>query len=253
MNTNLKPSSQFNSLFNKKVSVLVIDDDIEIGEIITNDLFLSPLFSFKFVSKLKDAHDLIRSSKTPWNCWIVDINLKSSLDGSSLLDTYPQFSFAVIFSGASTLETATQALKKGAIAAFSKSPAMLFSSDAFYNEVCRVSALSFVLKGQQITHIEIFRPLLEHFITSVDEWAEHVNVTTRHLQRICGLYIPIAPRLILQFYHAMYFGLRISSFTEQFDAPTPEDSHILKNVDFYHSCVDAIISKSDTIFNKVYF
>lgn len=243
---------QFIRSFTGKVNVLVVDDDKDMCEILCNDVFLSPLFKFRYATNLQDAHALIREQKLKWHCWIIDINLKSEKDGSSLLEAFPQFNFAIVFSGMSTLETASNAIKKGAIAAFSKNPALLFSSDAFYNEVCKVSALSFMLKGQHVAHQDIFKPLLESFVTNVEEWASCTNMTTRHLQRICSLYTPIAPRALLQLFHSLYYTLRAPSFTEQFESETPEDMRLEKNRDFYLDTISSVLCKLPGTYSDEY-
>lgn len=250
----LKPQDvqQFIQKFNKKVNVLVVDDDKDLCEMLCRDMFLSPLFNFRYVTNLNDALHLIRGSGINWNSWIIDINLKSEKDGSSLLESFPNFNFAIVFSGISTLETASNAIKKGAAAAFSKDPALFFSSDAFYNEVCKVSALSFVLKGQSLSHTDIFRPLTDKFVKSVEEWASCVNVTTRHLQRMCSYYTQLAPRALLHLYHSIYYALRESSFTEQFDAATDEDRHLERNKSFYLDCISTVLEKLDSVYKVEY-
>lgn len=242
----------FKNAFNNKINLLIIEDEKQIGEILCNELFISPLFNIKHVLNLNGAQNLISHSNYQWHSWIVDIDLNSSSDGSSLLDVYPRFSYAIVFSGSSTLEKTTQVLKKGAFSAFSKDPAILFATDAFFNEVCKVNALSFVLKAKYIAHRDIFQLLLDKFVTSVEEWAELANVSMRHLQRICSLYIPIAPRYVLQLFHALYFCLREPSFTEQFDKSTAEDMHLSNNAEYYKNCIDTVAAKLDAVYRAIY-
>lgn len=242
----------FVDIFTKTVNVLVIDDDPQIGEILVNDLFVSPLLNLIYAKSYNDALHEISSFNGCWHCWIVDINLKEQNDGSSLLDRFPNFDYAIIFSGASTLETASNALKKGAIAAFSKDPAFLFYSDAFYNEVCKVSALSFILKGEHNEHSHVFQPLFSNTITSVEEWANQIHLSQRQLQRICDLYVPFAPRMLLPLYHSIYYLIRDPFFTENFETPTAEDIRIKNNNEFYFSCIDSVHNKLDTTYKLLF-
>jgi hypothetical protein len=239
-------------MFSGKVNVLVIDDDTHIGTMLMTDVFCSSLFNLKYVKSIREAVKELSEPKIKWHCWIVDIDLKEQQDGSTLLDLYPQFDYAIIFSGASTLETATRVLQKGAIAAFSKDPAFLYESDAFYNEICKVSALSFILNGAPNKHFNVFRPLLSNILTTVDDWALAANISQRQLQRICELYVPFAPRMMLPFYHTLYFLLRESAFTENFDIPTPEDHRIRNAIDFYAACINSVLCKDDEAYLNHY-
>lgn len=243
-----KTIQSFIDVFTKKINILVIDDDPQIGKMLVNDVFLSPLLKLVYVSTFKDALHEISSIKGCWHSWIVDINLKEQNDGTSLLDKFPNFDYAIIFSGASTLETASNALKKGAIAAFSKDPAFLFDSDAFYNEVSKVSALSFTLGRGHNEHHHIFQPLFSNTITTVEEWAHQVHLSQRQLQRICELYVPFAPKAFLLLYHAFYYLIRDPSFTESFEIPTVEDLRIKNNIDFYLSSIDSVVNKLDNVY-----
>ncbi len=248
---NIDYNQAFIAAFQKKINILIIDDDPQIGEMLVNDMFLSPLLNLEYVNTFKAATELISERKKKWHCWIIDINLKEQQDGSNLLDRYPDFDYAVIFSGASTLETASNALKKGAISAFSKDPAFLYSSDAFYNEVCKVSALSFVLKGAHNEHKNIFEPLISNTIRSVETWAMEVNISQRQLQRTCELYVPFAPRMLLPLYHSLYYMIRKPSITECFDSPTKEDIRIKNSDVFYLDCIESVVKKIDSVYNDV--
>jgi ActR/RegA family two-component response regulator len=243
---------KLNVLFSKKINILVIDDDTEICEILVNDVFHSPLLNLVYVKTLKDALVQISDTKVNWHCWIIDVNLKEQKDGSTLLDLFPKFDYAIIFSGSSTLETASSALKKGAISAFSKDPAFLFYSDAFYNEVCKVSALSIMLKGAHNEHHQVFHQLFTNSITTVEEWARCSNLSLRQLQRICELYFPFAPRMVLPLYHSLYYLIRDPYFTENFDKPTAEDLRIQNSSDFYYFCIESVASKFDAIY-RIHF
>jgi ActR/RegA family two-component response regulator len=243
---------QFVTMFSRQVNVLVIDDDAQIGLMLQKDVFCSSLFNLKHVKSIREAVRELSDAKIKWHCWIVDINLKEKDDGSTLLDLYPQFDYAIVFSGVSTLETATRVLQKGAIAAFSKDPAFLYNSDAFYNEVCKVSALSFILNGAPNKHLSVFRPLLSNVLTTVDDWALAANISQRQLQRVCELYVPFAPRMLLPFYHTLYFLLRESVFTENFDSPTTEDTRISNANDYYITCFNSVLCKDDEIYINYY-
>lgn len=235
--------------FKKKINILIIDDDLQIANILADDLFVSPLYDIMTVSTLKEACYQISQTRRKWHCWIVDINLKEGDNGSTLLDRFPDFNYAVIFSGASTLETASNALKKGAISAFSKDPAFLYYSDAFYNEVCKVSVISFILKGAHNEHLSIFQPLFAHVIETVEEWAHQAKLSTRQLQRICELYLPFSPRMFLPLYYALYYIARDPSFTQNFDIPTAEDLSIRNSLQFYLSSIDFVADKLSSVYN----
>lgn len=234
--------------FQKKINILILDDEPSIGEILADNVFTSPMFNIVHVQTFKDAVNEISSPKVPWHTWIVDFNLKEQNNGSNLLDKFPNYDYAIIFSGASTLETASNALKKGAIAAFSKEPAFFYNSDAFYNEVCRVAALSFILGGGHNAHKQVFGLLVSENITTIEDWAYKAHLSLRQIQRICELYVPFTPRMLLPLYHAFYYALRAPSFTENFDSETEEDIRIRNNRDFYMSCLDTVASKLDTVY-----
>jgi ActR/RegA family two-component response regulator len=249
---NIDKFRPFVDVFARKVNILVIDDDLEIGTMLINDIFLSPLLNLVYAKSYNDALNQISNKKRKWHCWIIDINLKEQNDGSSLLERFPDFDYAIIFSGISTLETASNALKKGAISAFSKDPMFLFSSDAFYNEVCKVSALSFILKGAHNEHRNVFQLLFSNMITTVEEWAHQAHLSQRQLQRVCELYTPFAPRVILPLYHSLYYLIRKPSITESFDSPTVEDLRIKNSTDFYLSNIDSVVGKLDTTYNSLF-
>ncbi|MBN1982629.1 MAG: response regulator [Chitinivibrionales bacterium] len=182
------------------IRLLIVDDDLVIRENMA-ELFSSPLFSIAAASSMEEASSLIQESEKPWHCWIIDIALQGSNDGLVLIEKYPHFPYKLVLSGLGSMHIATQALAKGALKAFDKTP---HSLTILYNEVCRISALSFLLRGVYTKHYPYFTVLMHHLFQTTQQWAEAACLCSRQLERICTLSTGMRARYVMSFYYVLY-------------------------------------------------
>lgn len=240
------------SLFPEKVNLLIVDDDPVVLDAVTA-LFSSPLFNITTASTLKHAFSIINSSQKPWHCWILDIALEEETDGFKILETYQQFPFTVMLSGLRSMTTASLALQHGAMKVFDKNPASL---DLLFDEVCKASALGYILDGKATQYLSNYILLKENSFANSDEWANCACITVRQLERICAMHSSMTPRYVLSLYYSLYFLLSAET-DDEISAPDEEgeDSPIADGSDFYLSHMSFfekhIEKYRESVFSKV--
>jgi len=194
------------TLFRNKVKLLVIDDDSHARASLT-DLFSSPLFSVSTTASLDEAYTIVGTTPENWHCWIVDIDLAKGQSGLQLLKRYPNYSFAVVLSGLRSMVLAGDAIKLGARSVVDKAPTHI---DRLVNDVCKTAALGYVLGGKPTPQLDIFLSLQDDSVTSIEIWAERLNIPVRQLYRICEIYPPLTPHYALALYRSIYCLLQVN-------------------------------------------
>ncbi len=189
--------------FNKKINLLIIDDESIVLDVITS-IFSSPLFNIYTGSTVAQAFKQIDSAEKPWHCWILDINIGEREDGVDIVRRYPEYPFALMLSGLRSMTKASQALQSGAMKVFDKTPESL---DLLHDEVCKTAALGFVLGGKRTQYLKNFTLLMENLFTTPAEWAESKYITVRQLERICSTHSMLSPKYCMSLYYALYYIL----------------------------------------------
>jgi CheY-like chemotaxis protein len=223
-------------VFNKKINLLVIDDEPIVLDVVVN-MFPSPLFNINTGSSLEQAYQKIDEAEEPWHCWILDINIGDGENGLDILKRHPKFPFTIMLSGLGSMTTATQALQNGAMKVFDKTPDSL---DLLHEEVCKVSALGFILGGTETQYLSNFTLLKENRFLSPVEWANRAFVTVRQLERICASHSPLSPRYFISFFYTIYY---ILSKVEEISLEPLETSESESNTDinnFYQTHVNFV-------------
>jgi ActR/RegA family two-component response regulator len=191
-------------LFKNKVNLLVIDDDSKTRASL-KDLFNSPLFTISTAANLDESFAIIGSSPEKWHCWIVDIDLAKGQSGLQLLKCFPNFPYAVVLSGLRSMALAGDAIKLGARSVVDKAPAHI---NRLIDDVCKTAALGYVLRGKPTPQLDVFLLLQDDSVTSIEIWADRLNMPVRHLYRICEVHPPLTPHYALALYRSIYFLLR---------------------------------------------
>ena len=236
INVFIMPNTHENilNIFNKKINLLIIDDEPLILDLTTN-LFSSPLFNITTGSTLQEALIKIDAAESPWHCWILDINIERKEDGLTILEKYPKFPFAIMLSGLRSMTIASKAMQYGAIKVYDKSPE---SIDLLYDGVCKVAPLGFILDGKYSHYLPHFQLLVKNYFTNHEEWANMACISVRQLERICIMHTSLTPRFITSLYYSLYYLLIIgtNNITAPLDSSTK--SLLSDKKDFYHSHID---------------
>lgn len=227
------------ALLEKKVNLLVIDDDSAIRNAFP-DLFASPLFNITTTESLEGAYRHIGNAPHKWHCWCVDIDLGKGQTGLRVLQKYPQFNFAVVLSGLRSMGLASDAMKSGARSVVDKDPAHF---DRLYDEICKTAALGFVLEGKQSPDIETFALLQDTSVTTIDEWAQKANLPVRQLHRICEPYGKLTPHYAISLYRAIFYLLwNGDGSSENTDSPSLTFPYSNQK-ELYQYCVAYVVRK----------
>ncbi len=198
-----KDIQNISEAFEKKINLLLVDDDKDSLNLLEN-MFSSPLFNIKKVSAFKPALNTIDKSNMFWHCWIVDIALGEYNEGLKLLKRYQKFPFTIVFSGIGSMTVASEAMHLGAMNVFDKKQQYI---NSFFEEVCKVAALGFILKGKQTKYLSYFLHLKETNFLNREKWAKRACVSMRQLERVCSMHSILTTRCLLSFYYSLYFLL----------------------------------------------
>ncbi|NLG17308.1 MAG: response regulator [Fibrobacter sp.] len=190
-------------LFNKKINLLIVDDD----EIIRESLAVkisSSLFNTVCAGSLEEAFGAIGETITGWHCSIVDLDLGNGASGLDLFRRFPGYPFTIILSGLRSMTLASEAMHLGTFSVIDKDPSEV---DRLCRTVHEAATLGFLLNGRPSPYLDTFRLLRDQRIDSVDAWVERLGVTQRTLYRICEFHPPLTPHYALALYRSIHFLL----------------------------------------------
>lgn len=237
-----QPKSQVDCLadvLKQSINLLVVDDYPVICNAIV-DLFSSPLFNTSTAASAREARALIAQKKT-WHCWVLDISLEEEYSGINLLADYPQYPFVIMLSGMRSMSIASRAMQLGAYKVFDKDPQFL---PVLHADVCRLAALSYVLRGSGTKYLSLFSLLAQMNIDSAETWAKRACMTVRQLERICSLHSHLTPRFIIPFYYTLQHLLQIEQPQGSGEYSPPEENGIpyRQHIEFVTRHLDTIIA-----------
>ncbi len=218
---------------------LLIVDDFPIMQKSIVDLFSSPLFNINTAASACEARTSINSKKL-WHCWILDISMEEKYSGINLLSEYPHYPFAIILSGLRSMSVASRAMELGAYKVFDKDPQLL---PVLHQEVCKLSAISYILNGAGTKYLSLFSLLSQMRIDSAEAWASNAYMTVRQLERICSMHSHLTPRFLIPLYYTLEQLLQI-------DCPEniPENEPpVTKNFNACEQHIDFVCRHIDTI------
>lgn len=226
--------------FKRKINILVIDDEDVVLDVVT-ELFYSPIFKITTGSSLDEAIRIIsRKKKTTWHCWIVDVSMRGERDGLKLIEKFPTYPFTVVLSGLQSMTVASEASEKGAMKVFDKNPQ---SFDLLLDEVCKIAALGYILKGKYMKYIDHFSILKRYQISSKEEWAKEACISIRQLERVCAMNSRITPLFVLHLYYSLYYFLK--NGRKGLNIMNKND--FANGNDFYYSHLNYLYRKFDRI------
>jgi ActR/RegA family two-component response regulator len=225
------------ALFAKQINLLIVDDSPHIRDSLVN-AFISPLFNIAAADTLAAAEKTI-ATRTKWHCWLLDIDLARGQSGLTILKSHKDFPFSMVLSGLRSMNLAADAMKLGALGVFDKDPEKL---EEVYHEVCKISALGYVLGGKPTQHFDAFILLANDCsIATVEAWAEKANVTQRHLQRICSLNTTAVPLYTIWLMRAIYYLLWNVPSSYEKELKNPRCGPDPQQEDFYLSCIENLV------------
>ena len=184
---------------------LLIVDDFPVMQKSIVDLFASPLFNITTAASACEARTSINGKKV-WHCWVLDISMEEKYSGIDLLAEYRQYPFAVILSGLRSMSAASRAMELGAYKVFDKDPQLL---PVLHKEVCKLSAISYILNGAGTKYLSLFSLLSQMKIDTAEVWASNGYMTVRQLERICSMHSHLTPRFIIPLYYTLQLLLQI--------------------------------------------
>ena len=218
---------------------LLIVDDFPVMQKSIVELFSSPLFNISTAASACEARTSINSNKL-WHCWVLDISMEEKYSGINLLSEYQHYPFAVILSGLRSMSVASRAMELGAYKVFDKDPQLL---PVLHKEVCKLSAISFILNGAGTKYLSLFSLLSQMRLDSAEAWASNAFMTVRQLERICSMHSHLTPRFLIPLYYTLELLLQIEC-----PENIPENDPLLKkNVEACGHHVDFVFRHINTI------
>ncbi len=236
--------SELTQALAKKVNLFILDDDRAVLAAVSG-MFESPLISLVTASTMADAYSCIQKVPTAgWHVWILDIAVDEEYSGLELLKKFTHFPYIIMLSGLSSMTIASQALKLGAMAVFDKDPKSL---DQLFEEVCKMAALGYLLRGKPTQYISMFQQLSTKPISTAKQWAEEACLSVRQVERICSLHQLPAPKYVIPAFYSLFFMLWAGEeqlhpfFTESQPGPMPK----LGSCSFYKSHLDNCLREKE--------
>jgi hypothetical protein len=89
-----------------------------------------------------------------------------------------------------------------------KCDAFLHKRGKLFAELCRICALSYLIRAARTDYREFFKPLMKNRIHDAHQWAKASNVTERYIRDICKLHTGISPSYAIPYYYVLERLLR---------------------------------------------
>ncbi|MBD3321220.1 MAG: response regulator [Chitinivibrionales bacterium] len=220
--------------FYKKINILLVDDMPMVIDFYSS-AFKSPLINLHTASSFDQANAIIHSATEPWHCWLLDVDLGNGQNSLDIIKANPDFPFILVLSGLQLMNTASEAMKCGALNVFDKSPEI---APGLINEVCGIAALGYILGGKKTQYLNTYMLLHKEVISSLEEWAQKACVTDRQLRRICALHPFANPSTIRPLYYSLLYILCNSLQVENDDALYRDSRY----ASFFDSCLNSMSS-----------
>jgi hypothetical protein len=214
------------------MNLLIVEDEAIILSTLA-DIFSSPFFNIYKASSIAEAEKTIGLCRGKWHCWIIDLSIDGKQDaGLALIEAHGPFAFAVIYSGMRSMESAANAIKKGAVAVIDKGGSGTLK---LVKEVCALAPLALLCRGKLCKDKEILFLLKDKSIKGPKEWAENACVSLRQLENISELQTKMPPSFAIP----LYYGLRhllLSDLTVNSKPSKKEDFEFCVNcLNFIHN------------------
>lgn len=240
-------SDSIHQLFTGSISLLFIEDDPQMSDLLCDEFFRSTLFTKTKVDTFGKAKSAIQS-KSLYHCWILDLTLEEHNDGMKLLKYNPAFPYCVVTSSSISLYDATCAIRKGAFGAYDKNTVIAGNTDEYIKEICALSSLSFLLHAQKPERFEMFTLLLDHFICTQEEWSRIYCRNERSVRNICEEYSGLTARQFLYLFHVLtatlYSDCIMEDTVDSGDIPV----HLNEQKRLYRECASYVLSRFDRVY-----
>jgi hypothetical protein len=193
------------SQMNKKINILLLDSSPETARRITEGLFDSPVFNVHIARNLDEAIKIVlQRRRFVWHCWILDALLDDhGYQGLELLAHVRCCSNVVVLSAHASLEMACEAHNQGVTALFDKKPEAFSKSGHFFSRICKLSALTYLLKGAHTDYKRIFKILCDNTVKDAEHWATLASISKRYLHDLCMLHTGMSPRVARDMYYTI--------------------------------------------------
>jgi hypothetical protein len=241
----------FRKLFAGSIRLLCIEDQKELCSLLCDEIFTSPIISAKSVHSFNDAKSAILS-KRRYHIWLLDLTLERHNDGIELFYMKNNFPYSIVLTGCCSATDTSQAMKAGAYVCYDKENLFTKMINTFVNSVSNLSALSFALRASRPSGWNGFSLLLENFIQTPEEWAEHYFMTSRSIWNFCKMNSGITPNQFLYLFHALRFVLLSDCLVKNVPAYETLKETMAKSLDFYLECINFVLKNSEKVYAPVF-
>jgi hypothetical protein len=253
-NSFIAANSEFGRIrgaLNGHIKLLCIEDNIELGSLLCEDFFRSPIFCKKIVTTFEAAKSAI-SSKIRYHFWILDLTLEKHNDALELLKIKQNFPYCIVISGAQSLSDATMAIREGAYGAYDKNAIFISNPHEFIKEACSLSVMSFLLNARKSERMDMFFLLLKKHIETAEEWSRVFSLNERSMRDKCEENTGLTSKQFLCFYHALKAIVLSDCLIEGMNGYDGVVADLNNKKEFYEQCAEYVLHNFDTIYGPLF-
>jgi hypothetical protein len=250
INDEKAPLNKIRRLFSKRIDFLCIEDNPHISFLLCDEYFRSSMLNKKSVHTFNQAKQAILS-KVHFHCWILDLTLDRPNDGLELLELKPNFPYCIVVSGAQSMDSASQAMTRGAFWAYDKRN-ITSDPNIFIFKTCRLMALSFLLKARHSKWHDMFTLLLDEFVQTPEQWSEKIHRHQQTIRTVCEEMTGLNAKQFLCLFHALYGALSVDCLIDPIDGHDDIHKSFISNWDFHTDCAQYVISHLSAIYTPMY-
>jgi hypothetical protein len=233
------------------IRLLCIEDNIELGSLLCEDFFRSPIFCHKTVTTFEAAKGAI-SSKIRYHFWILDLTLEKHNDALELLKIKQNFPYSVVISGAQSLSDATMAIREGAYGAYDKNAIFISNPHEFIKETCSLAVLSFLLNAKKSERMDMFFLLMKKHIETSEEWSRFFSLNERSMRDQCEENSGLTSKQFLYFYHALKAIVLSDCLINGMKGYDEVLADLTSKKEFYEQCAEYVLHNFDTIYGPLF-
>jgi hypothetical protein len=234
-----------------QIRLLCIEDNIELGSLLCEDFFRSPIFCNKIVTTCEAAKSAI-SSKIRYHFWILDLTLEKHNDALELLKIKQNFPYCIVLSGAQSLSDATMAIREGAYGAYDKNAIFISNPHEFIKETCSLSVLSFLLNARKSERMDMFFLLMKKHIETAEEWSRVFGLNERSIRDMCEENSGLTAKQFLYFFHTLKAIVLSDCLIDGMKGYDDVLADLTSKKEFYEQCAEYVIHNFDTIYGPLF-
>jgi hypothetical protein len=225
-----------------RINLLIVEDEESLLSML-RETFVIPYVNVVSASSMKEAMNTIGRPGAVWHCWVVDMCLgEKENGGTALIEEHDNFPFAIVYSGLGSMESAADAIRKGAAAVIDKGADTL---EKLVWEACGLMPLGVLCKGVIRNKKDLLFLFREHIIRNPAEWADKAGISLRQIENISLAAAGIPPSYVVPFYYGLRYLLATGLGVEK-KFIAPEESV------FYRNCVEYLLKNQDYYRNMLF-